>query len=97
MPKRSFHRVRTQSVQTLATHSEINIFKPLRNMGASPGNKKLAMACAILLSLPCDTISALLATLLKRCRCGNKRTEAWASDWTLSRMTVPDQSVTVKI
>jgi hypothetical protein len=43
-------------------HSETSIFKPLSNMDGSPGNKKQAMACAILLSLPCNVISAFLAT-----------------------------------
>jgi hypothetical protein len=37
-------------------------FKPLRNKGESPGSKKRAITCAIMLSLPCNAISAFLAT-----------------------------------
>ena len=46
----------------VSSAGDTSIFKPLRNKGESHGSKKRAITCVIMLSLPCNAISAFSVT-----------------------------------
>ena len=82
---------------TLAIHSETRIFKPLSNMGASPGNKKAGYGLRNLVELAMQRYKRIFGNTMKARALPQQKTEAWASAFALNRMTGLGMPVSVKI